>query len=644
MSHFDELPRRDRSHEIEDDALAAFNTRLMESGCFILQASDRKDYGTDCQVEVVADGQATNVRIHVQLKGTERALNSDGSLSVEVQRANLNYLLMQPYSFYVSYHLPTRSLRICPTASVLRQYEHGGKPWMEQRTLTVSFIDEMTLERLQRLASLARSGAVSSRDRRIAQTAANPTDLPKAILHSVPEIHVPEDRAQAGVLLQELYEKNADDVISAGFDRFAAVLGADNDLMGIAFMSEINLGMASQSKLPRRIENSIAFFQSRLGGDRLQDGSLHYTIANAFAALGDDEQAKTAYQAALADPAILATPDLAAQVHKNLGTSFERLGEADRAVEHYREALRLAPNLPEAHNAMGNYYVRIGCYEEALIHFDQVAFADLNQGRTTAVSGWRANVFFNLGQGQAAFREINGLTSQADRHEWIWPWCRRLVASFGRTTIDNAVQARAFWQRYVQAHPDSSQARWELLMANFYLRGRGYDLKKTYAEFRDEFDRHIAHVSANDAALPWDRLGHWAQDEEDWTEAERCFRKAYDLEGGHYGYCLGTALNFLDRFDESLPILLEQAQSLQPDAMSWFQVGVAYTQLEQAEQAIDAFQRAATLDPEYAPAMFELGGVHWNSGDWAKAKQAWSVACERFPDHELVSQVKALLQ
>lgn len=46
--------------------------------------------------------------------------------------------------------------------------------------------------------------------------------------------------------------------------------------------------------------------------------------------------------------------------------------------------------------------------------------------------------------------------------------------------------------------------------------------------------------------------GSLAQDEGDWAEAERCFRKAYDLEGGHYDYCLGTALNFLDRFEESL--------------------------------------------------------------------------------------------
>jgi tetratricopeptide (TPR) repeat protein len=451
MSHFDELPARNRSHQIEDEALVAFNTRLVDSRCFIIQASDRKDYGTDCQIEVVAGGQATNARVHVQLKGTERSLNSDGSLSVEVQRTNLNYLLMQPYSFYGCYHLPTRSLRICPAASVLRQYEHGGKPWMEQQTVTVSFLEEMTVERLQQLASLARSGAISSRDRRIEQTAANPIDLPKEILQSVPEVYVPEDPAEAGALLQGLYERNADDVISAAFDKFAAVLGADNDLMGIGFMSEINLGMASQCRHPRRIEDGIGFFRSRLGGGGFQDGPLHYTVANAFTALRDDEQAKTAYQAALADPAVLSTPELAAQVHKNLGTTFQLLGEADRAVEHYREALRLSPNLAEAHNAMGNHYVRVGRYEDALSHFDQVAFADRNQGKTTAVSGWRINVLFNLGQGREAFREINGLTSQADRHEWIWPWCRRL----GKFRPNNRRECRTRSLLLATVHPDS---------------------------------------------------------------------------------------------------------------------------------------------------------------------------------------------
>jgi tetratricopeptide (TPR) repeat protein len=161
-----------------------------------------------------------------------------------------------------------------------------------------------------------------------------------------------------------------------------------------------------------------------------------------------------------------------------------------------------------------------------------------------------------------------------------------------------------------------------------------------YAEFRDEFDRHIAHIDADDAALPWDRLGHWAQDEGDWSEAERCFSKAYELEGGHYGYCLGTALNFLGRYEESLPLLLEQAQVHQPDAVSWFQVASAYANLKRAPEAINAYQKALVLDPDYALAMFEIGGTYWNSGDFKQAAEVWKAAIARFPDHELAAKVK----
>lgn len=112
--------------------------------------------------------------------------------------------------------------------------------------------------------------------------------------------------------------------------------------------------------------------------------------------------------------------------------------------------------------------------------------------------------------------------------------------------------------------------------------------------------------------MPWDRLGHWAQDEGNWEEAERCFRKAYELEGGHYGYCLGTALNFLGKYAESLPLLLDQAKLHQPDAKSWLQVAVAHENLGNSSEAIQAYEKALVLDPNYAQAMFDLGGVHWN--------------------------------
>ena len=112
MNPFDDLPKRDRNREIEEKAEAAFQKLISHSEDFIFQGADRKDYGTDCQIEVVQQKQSTNVRVHVQLKGTENALNTDGSVSAEISRTNLNYLLAQPYSFYVNYHVPSDSLRM----------------------------------------------------------------------------------------------------------------------------------------------------------------------------------------------------------------------------------------------------------------------------------------------------------------------------------------------------------------------------------------------------------------------------------------------------------------------------------------------------------------------------------------------------
>jgi tetratricopeptide (TPR) repeat protein len=641
LGHLDDLPKRDANHVAEEKAEAAFQGRLTASGRFILQRADRKDYGTDCEIEVVDQEQATNVRVHVQLKGTERPLNADASLSIEVSRSNLNYLLMHPHSFYAAYHIPTSSLRICPAETVLRQYEHAGKNWTHQQSLTVNFTDELTNARLDRLAIVARSAARAARDRRIEQTRAAPGDVAGLVRRGIPDIHVPDDPAVASQLLAHLYDQGADPAISAAFDRFAAVLGVGSEAMGPAYMAEVNLGMARLSRLRVRIEAAVTFFRNELDLGRYERGSLYYTIGNAFSALGQEEDAKAAYEAALADPAFANTPDLASQGHKNLGTSFERLGDEERAVEHYREALRLNPHLPEAHNALAQFYIRRGEWKDALTHLDQAVFSNLTYAKAAAVAGWRANVLFNMGEGSAAFREINGLLVYADREPWIWPFFARLVASFGRTTTENARQALGFWHRYVGAHPESSGGRRELLLATLYLRAEGQNVGRTYAEFRAEFDRQIEHVNDKDeVAFLWDRLGHWAQDEANWIEAEFCFRQAYDLAGGHYGYCLGTALNFLGRFEESLPILREQAEHIQPDAMSWFQLGVAYSDLAQSAQAIDAYEKALALDPDYDLAMFNLGGAHWNRGEEIEALAIWTTAIDRFPDHELAAKLR----
>ncbi|MEO0922768.1 MAG: tetratricopeptide repeat protein [Pseudomonadota bacterium] len=641
LDHLNDLPKRAANHVTEEKAEAAFQERLVESGRFILQRCDRKDYGTDCEIEIAEGGQATNIRIHVQLKGTESAMNADGSLSIEVSRANLNYLLMHSHSFYAAYHVPTSTLRICLAETVLRQYEHAGKNWTQQQSVTIKLTEDLTIERLDRLANLAGSASRMARNRRIEQTQATPENIPLIVQRTSAPVHVPDDPGLARQLLEQLYAKEADLEVSTAFDQFVAVLGKETEAIGLAYMSEINLGMSGKSQAPQRIADALGYFRNQLGAGRFERGSVHYSIGNALSALGQEEEAKGAFQAALAEPAFANSPEFASQGHKNLGSSFERLGDEKKAVEHYREALRLNPHLPESHNALAQYYIRQGEWERALEHLDQVAFTDPTRSKTATIAGWRVNVLFNLGDCKAAFREINSLLAEANRETWIWPYCARLVASFGRTTTECARQALAFWSRYVDALPETADGYRELILASLYLRTEGEDLGRTYGEFRDEFERQIERIeNADEAAFLWDRLGHWAQDDANWQEAERCFRRAYELAGGHYGYCLGTAKNFLGQYAASLPILLQQAEHIQPDSKSWFQVGVAYGGLGQSDYAVEAYEKALEIEPDYDLAMFNLGGEYWNRGDKVEALDVWQTATERFPEHELTAKLK----
>ena len=640
MGSVDDLPGRGSNHSIEEKAEAAFQALVAESEHFILQRAGRKDYGTDCQIEALDLGRTSNVRLDVQLKGSERALNADGSLSISIKRTNLNYLIARPYSQFVAYHAPTATLRVASAESVLRQYEHKNANWSKQDTLTVTFSEQLTLDRLKVLADLARSDGRASRDRRIAHATVANDDLLPLLREGRRVIHVPDDQALAVRKLQELYKSGKDAEISDAFDQFAAILGEAGNAIGYCYMAEINLGMASRSRFPERIKAGIAHLEQQIGNRRHQVGSLLYTIGNAQSALGDETAAKASYQAAAADMEFMANSEAASQCLKNLGASYERLGDEEKAAELYHGALENNAHLPEAHFALGLIFHRKGSFEEALAHYDAVIFTERELGKTATVIGWRLNALFSLGQVREAFRSINQLLADADREPWIWSWCARQVSAFGRRSVEAAHSAIGFWQKYVREHPDDSTARVELLLTQFYLRQEGADIGKDYTAFRAEFDDSIAYIDPEQAALVWDRLGHWAQDEQNWIEAERCFRKAYESDGGHYGYCLGVALNFLERYEEALPLVLAQAEGIQPDAMSWFQVAFANERLDRPAEAVEAYRKALVLDPDYSLAMFNMAGCLWNDGNRDRAAIVFRTAAQQFPEHELTTKLR----
>jgi tetratricopeptide (TPR) repeat protein len=639
MKHLNDLPKRSKARDIETQAKVSFENLIARSKVFDIQGIDIHDNGTDYRIEVYENESATNARVDVQLKGTEAEANSDNTVSIPVSRSNLNYLLVHPYSFYVCYHLPTSRLLYRTAESVFTEYEHSEKHWTDQATLTVRFSEPLGEKELEKLAGLAKANTLLIREGRVAQSAAHPQDIPHLLRDAVPELHVPADARLASDVLEKLYAAGEDRTISANFEKFAAVFGTMHRAMLPCYMSETNLAMAHRGRHSGRVEAGILVMKAALESEIRHAGGMLYCMGNAYSALGKEGEAIEHFRRSLNAISDVAT-ELKAQCLKNLGSSIEKIGRGEEAADYYREALKHDPNLAEAHNALGYYHHKAGRYQEALHHFDQVVFANSTYGKISAVVGWRINTLFNLDDGRSAFREIFTLLNDADRVPWIWNWCARLVATFGRKSVSNARSSVTFWERFLARHPGSESARRESLLARLFLRSNGQDIGVSFETFKTEFEGEIEKIPADSVAFLWDRLGHCAQGEENWEDAAHCFRKAYDLEGGRYGYCLGVSLNALERYEDSLPILLAQAKIHHPGARSWFQVARAYEHLNGVDECVEAYLKAIELKPDYALAWFNLGGVCWNNKRFEGAFLAWNTAIAKFPDHALAETLR----
>ena len=640
MSSFDDLPQRESAHDTAEAAETAFRAAIDACKLFLVQREDRNDYGTDVQIEARAGKAMTNIRAHVQLKGTKSTTNANGSVSVPVARANLNYLLAQADSMYVCYHLPSARLFVRYAGDVYREYEHRGGDWIRQDTVTVNLsqpFDEQFQRRLN--VRLLESGR-SSRDRRLQWIGTPPEKIPALAQSATPIIEVPVDPVQTREILAEFYRAGNDAIISNSFAQFAAVLNFIPGAMDLAYMAEINLGINGAPFDKDRVRQSVKVLQEAMDRGDVHPGSLLYSLGNAWLALGEHEKARGAYRAALTQ---LDTPELsgvAAQCSKNLGSALEGLCEMDEARALYEQALELDPDLGEAHFALGLWLRRKGDAPWlALEHLDRVIRQGGSALQMSAVQGWRIDLLFNTGDTEEAFREINSLLGQANQLDWVWSWCARHVAQFGKTSDDAAEKALRFWRAYLREHPRDTCAERERLLCLWRLRAAGAHTEIDFDGFKLAVIQLIESGDPDPAYL-WDRVGHWAQYDRDWAKAESAYRKAYELEPKRYGYCLGTALNFLSRHREALSVLLPQAEEYQSDAMSWFQVAVAREGVGDIEGSISAYQRALELDADYDLAWFNLGGIYWNARDIGRATETWREAVTRFPNHELARKLR----
>jgi tetratricopeptide (TPR) repeat protein len=513
-----------------------------------------------------------------------------------------------------------------------------GKDWTHQQSLTIKFkvlFDEELQRKLN--ASLISCGK-DLRNQRLQWITTPPDKITSLVRQTITRITVPSDPEQASEMLSQLYQSGNDAVISQNFSQFSAILAQQPGAMNHAYMAEINLGINGQTFDKKRVTLGIEILKEAMATRSLDPGSTLYCIGNGWMALEEYAKAQDAYISAIAQ---LNSPELtsvAGQNFMNLGSVMEKLGNTDEAKSYYEKALVLDPYLNEAHFALALQLRQDDNPRQALEHLDKVIRCNGSALQNTSIQGWRIDLLFRENNIDGAFREINNLLGEAEHLDWAWPWCARLVSTYGKSTTDCTQKSLAFWHIYLRRHPEDVSGKVELLLCSCFLHESGNPIEIQLGELKAKA-MQLTKCNSINYALLLDRVGHWAQSEQKWKDAEECYRIAYEADPEKYGYCLGTALNFLKRHQEALPILLNQAEKYLPDAMSWFQVAVAYEGVADIDRSISAYQQALKLEPDYELAWFNLGGLYWNSHDVKLAKCIWGEAVKRFPDHKLTKKL-----
>lgn len=584
---------------------------------------------------------ATNVRLQVQLKGTAAGFNTDGSVSISVKRSNLNYLLMSPGSLYVCLHIPTNTLKVTSAQSVLTRYQNMGPSWQSQKSVTVNFAEDLTIQHLIKITSLARLSALDARNRRVAHRKMNENDMVDHVRELLTVYEVADDTASAVHQLINLYKSNQTEVISAAYERFKTVLGEEHPAMMFCYMAEIDLASANKIFDRQRVELGILKLKAYSLADGADRAGLHYSIGNGFAALNDFNEALEEYKIACELNNQNSDNELMAMIIKNMGGTYAALENENQAVECYLQALKNNPYLAEAHYALGLYYHNTGQFEKALEQLDKIVFSSDTQGNLIDLQGWRISALFNVGEGRSAFREINALLSQADKAQWIWPWCLKIVSQFGRESIENAKLSLTFWESALRHSPENPLAQRELLLAIIYLRNRNIIVHKTYLQFKNDLEACANKIGSDAASVLWDLLGHWAEDEELADEAILCFEKAYSLQKGDYGLCLSIALNKKHRYEESKNLMKIYTLAFPNDDQGWYRLASTYDLMGQLEKCIEPYLHSLSLNVDNDHAWFNLGGAFFNMGNYPEARRVWKEAVSRFPDHELTAKIRA---
>ncbi len=214
-------------------------------------------------------------------------------------------------------------------------------------------------------------------------------------------------------------------------------------LATLATILLVTLTLVSKRQV-RHWQNSLTLFQHAV--EVTADNYVaHDSLGNALAQQGMLDQAIVHYRESLR-----IKPNLV-NTHNNLGVALLQQGEINRAMAQYYQALRLKPDSAETHNNLGVALFTVGQLDQAIGHYLTAIKLDPNFGKA----------YNNLGNVLTRKGKLDEAISQYSRALELKPNYPEAHNNLGVALAQQEKfrEAIAHFKRALQLRPDYSQAR-----------------------------------------------------------------------------------------------------------------------------------------------------------------------------------------
>jgi tetratricopeptide (TPR) repeat protein len=303
--------------------------------------------------------------------------------------------------------------------------------------------------------------------------------------------------------------------------------------------------------------------------------------------------------------------------HNNMGLFFADQKKTEKAIYHYKQALKFSPEFVFAHNNLGAVFAHIGLLSEAIEQYNKaLAINPQFEGAHNNL----ALVLVKQGKIEAAIQHYKKALS-------IKPNFIEAHNNFGVLLAEQGMDEEA--AKHFEA----------ALRINPYCAGAHNNLGKLY-ESQDKPAQAIRQYLAAIRLEPdfieaRNNLGVVFAKQGRLKEAEKVFEEALkiDSKSSEVRYNLQSTKERLKKLDESISNLNEKIERTPVDSNLYQKLGSLYKSKGDLDKAVLHYRKALSIEPKLNDALIQLGVTYAMKGEYERGLSFLKRSIAYYPDH-----------